>query len=157
MQPVLFVNQDEPQKSNKLWADCFHKAKQKATSDQGFQPATQEAQEDLHSPKLVCRRVPLEQPPLAKERTGQQLIADLGASCSLKRSSHMSLWNKKQTARRPWMSFEQLDLLPNSQSHLFQRDLLHWSDWVGLKVFFVAQPQALTESLDLLKSHKAQD
>lgn len=40
MQPVLFVNQDEPQKSNKLWVDSFHKAKQKATSDQGLQPAT---------------------------------------------------------------------------------------------------------------------
>lgn len=40
LQSVLFVNQDEPQKSNKLWVDCFHKAKKKATSSKGIQSAT---------------------------------------------------------------------------------------------------------------------
>jgi len=58
---------------------------------------------------------------------GQPSIAGLGAGRSLSRRSQTSLWNKKQIALRPRMTLGLSDLVPKSQSHLLQRDLLHWS------------------------------
>lgn len=149
------MNQDEPQKSNKPLVDCFHNAKQKATSNQGIQPETSLGRFTL--PKTCVQDGSYWKAPIGKGGTGQGQIAGLGAGCSLSRSSQILMWNKNQTALRPRMSLELLDLLPNFQSHLFQRDLRHWSEWVGLKVFLVAQSQSLQESLVLLKSHKVQD